>query len=76
MILAVKCWKTKNGKVVKALCYEDKNGREQIATFDKWFIGTLLGSMGAYYKLKEGEQIDFWIEETSELPEVIERSVV
>ena len=67
MIITVKCWKTKNGKVCKALCYKDKNGREQIATFDKWFIGALLGSMSAYYGLKEGDEKDFFIEEAGEL---------
>lgn len=67
MLIIVKCWKTKNGKVCKALCYGDKNGREQIATFDKWFIGALLGSMSAYYKLSVGDEICFCVEESYEL---------
>lgn len=61
MKLSVKCWKTKNGTIAKALCYIDNKGREQVATFDKWFIGALLGSMKKYYLLAEGDCISCYL---------------
>lgn len=63
--MAVKCWKTKSGNLAKALCYVDAKGRERVATFDKWFIGSLLGSMGKYYHLKEGDVVYFAVNEMS-----------
>ena len=58
MKITVKCWKTKNNNVVKALCYVDAKGRQQVASFDKWFIGYLLGGMNHYYNMKIGDFYD------------------
>lgn len=56
MILVVKCWKTKNNKLVKGLFYETEKGRF-LLTFDKWALIALLGSYEAYRELKEGDEI-------------------
>lgn len=58
MKITVKCWKTKNDKVVKAVCYFDSDGRQQIVSFDKWYIGFLLGGMRHYYNMKIGDVYD------------------
>ena len=70
MKLVVKCWKTKQNRLVKALFYETEKGRF-LLTFDKWAIIATLCSYDAYKKLAEGDELTFYVFEEcnpNELP--------
>lgn len=56
MKLIVKCWKTKQNKIVKGMFYETERGRF-LLTFDKWAIIAVLGAYAEYNALKEGDEI-------------------
>lgn len=69
MKLIIKCWTTKNNKLVKGLFYETEKGRF-LLTFDKWAIIALVGSYKAYNALKEGDEIEavVYLDESEVLP--------
>lgn len=69
MKLIVKCWTTKNNKLVKGLFYETNKGRF-LLTFDKWAIIALVGSYKAYNALKEGDEViaNVNLDENEEIP--------
>lgn len=57
MYIAIVCKKNKSGKLYKGAFYFDSKDKIHALTFDKFAIATMLGGMGEYMKLKEGDEI-------------------